>query len=48
MHSQFTAAINQICDEKNLSKDIVMETVQAALACAYKKDYGSKDQEVRV
>lgn len=48
MQSQFTAAINQICDEKNLSKEVVMDTVKAALASAYKKDYGHKDQEVRV
>lgn len=48
MQAKFTQAINQICDEKNLSRDIVMETVKAALASAYKKDYGSKDQEVRV
>ncbi len=48
MQTKFTAAINQICDEKNLSRDVVMETVKAALASAYKKDYGSKNQEVRV
>lgn len=48
MQAKFTAAIDQICDEKNLSRDIVMETVKAALASAYKKDYGSRDQEVRV
>ncbi len=48
MQTKFTAAIDQICDEKNLSRDVVMETVKAALASAYKKDYGSKDQEVKV
>ena len=48
MQTKFTAAINQICYEKNLSRDVVMETVKAALASAYKKDYGSKNQEVRV
>lgn len=48
MQVKFTQAIDQICDEKNLSRDIVMETVKAALSSAYKKDYGSKDQEVRV
>jgi len=48
MQVKFTQAIDQICDEKNLSRDVVMETVKAALASAYKKDYGSKDQEVRV
>jgi len=48
MQANFTDAINQICDEKNISRDVVMETVKAALASAYKKDYGSRDQEVRV
>lgn len=48
MQSQFTAAINQICDEKNIPKDVVLETIKAALAAAYKKDFGKKDQEVRV
>ncbi|HBG81864.1 TPA: transcription termination/antitermination protein NusA [candidate division CPR2 bacterium] len=45
---KFMAAINQICAEKNIPKEIVLETVEAALAAAFKKDYGQKDQEVRV
>lgn len=45
--SQFISAIEQICDEKGLSKDIVLETVGHAIAAAYKKDYGDRDQEVR-
>ncbi len=48
MQTQFTQAIEQICEEKNIAKDTVMEAVEAALAAAYKKDYGEKDQEVRV
>lgn len=48
MQSQFLAAINQLCDEKNISKDRVIETIQAALKAAYRKDYGTKDQEVDV
>lgn len=48
MQSQFAAAINQICEEKNISKEVVLETIKAALAAAYKKDYGNKNQEVRV
>lgn len=44
----FLAAINQISDEKGLPREIIIETVEAALAAAYKKDYGDKDQEVRV
>ncbi len=46
--NSFTDAISQICEEKNISKEVVLETIEAALAAAYKKDYGSKDQEVRV
>jgi N utilization substance protein A len=48
MQTQFTQAIEQICAEKNISKDIVMEAVEAALTAAYKKDYGEKDQDARV
>ncbi|MDD3481238.1 MAG: transcription termination factor NusA [Patescibacteria group bacterium] len=48
METQFTQAIDQICEEKNIDKATVMEAVEAALAAAYKKDYGEKDQEVRV
>ena len=48
MNSQFISAIEQICDEKGLAKEIVLEAIEAALAAAYKKDYGDRDQEVRV
>jgi N utilization substance protein A len=43
----FLAAINILSEEKNLPRDIVIETVEAALAAAYKKDYSDKDQEAR-
>ncbi len=45
--SPFAAAINQICDEKGLSKDIVLETINAAIAAAYRKDYGHPSQNIR-
>jgi N utilization substance protein A len=45
--SQFMSAIEQICEEKGLSKEIVLETVEAALAAAYRKDYGSPRQIIR-
>ena len=48
MQTQFIAAINQLCDEKNISKDKVLETIKAALRAAYRKDYGNKDQNVDV
>jgi N utilization substance protein A len=46
--NQFISAIEQICEEKGISKDVVMETIELALIAAYKKDFGDKDQEVRV
>ncbi|MEA1925681.1 MAG: transcription termination factor NusA [Patescibacteria group bacterium] len=41
---QFSSAIAQICEEKGIDKDRVIESVEAALAAAYKKDYGKKGQ----
>lgn len=41
---QFGSAIAQICDEKGIDKEKVVETIEAALAAAYKKDYGKKGQ----
>lgn len=46
--SQFEAAINQICDEKGLSKEMVIETIEAAIASAYRKDFGQPDQKIKV
>lgn len=48
MQSQFIAAINQLCDEKGIPKDKVMETIKAALRAAYRKDYGNRDQNIEV
>ncbi len=48
MQTQFAQAIEQICEEKGIDKKTAMEAVEAALAAAYKKDYGERDQEVRV
>lgn len=48
MQSQFFAAINQLCDEKNISKEVVVEAIQAALRAAFRKDYGNKEQNIDV
>lgn len=48
MQSQFIAAINQLCDEKNLPREVVIDTIKAALRAAYRKDYGNRDQNVDV
>jgi N utilization substance protein A len=48
MRASFLAAINQICSEKNVKPDQVIEAVKQAIATAYRKDFGNKEQEIRV
>lgn len=48
MQSQFLAAINQICDEKNIPRDHIIDTIKAAVRAAYRKDYGNKEQNIEV
>ena len=43
----FTSAIAQIAEEKGISPDKVLETIEMAIAAAYKKDYGKKGQIVK-
>src|SRR3989344_9294113 len=45
---QFISAIDQIAEEKGIPKEKVVETIEMALAAAYKKDYGEKGQNIRV
>lgn len=45
--SPFMLAIEDICEEKGLDKSIILETVEAALAAAYRKDYGKAKQIIR-
>lgn len=44
---QFGSAIAQICEEKGISKNKVIEAIESALAAAYKKDYGKRGQHIR-
>jgi len=44
---EFGSAIMQIAEEKSISKNKVIETIEAALAAAYKKEYGKKGQHIR-
>lgn len=48
MASEIQKAIKQICDEKNISEDSVIETIESALAVAYRKDFGEKNQNIKV
>ena len=43
----FMQAIEELCEEKGLDKETVLETVEAALAAAYRKDYGKARQVIR-
>lgn len=45
---QLALAIKTIADEKNLPEEQVQDVVQQALAAAWRRDYGDREQEVRV
>jgi N utilization substance protein A len=45
---QMALALKAIAEEKNLPEDTVQEVVEQALAAAYRRDYGDREQEVRV
>ncbi|MEX0919896.1 MAG: transcription termination factor NusA [Candidatus Saccharimonadales bacterium] len=44
---QFIMTMKQIAEEKNLPYEIVEDALEHALAAAYRKDYGDKDQNIR-
>ena len=43
----FISAIGQIAEEKGISKERVIESIETAIAAAYKKDYGQKGQIIK-
>jgi N utilization substance protein A len=42
------AAIKLVCQEKNLSTEAVIGAIEAALAAAYRKEYGTPNQNIKV
>ncbi len=46
--SPIAAAIKEICTEKGIPIATVIETIEAALAAAYRKDFGKPNQNVKV
>lgn len=46
MANEIKAVIKQICAEKGLSEESVFETINAALAAAFRKDFGEKNQNI--
>ena len=43
----FTSAVKQIAEEKGISSEKVLETIEQAIAAAYKKDYGKRGQIIQ-
>jgi transcription termination/antitermination protein NusA len=44
---QLASAIRSIAEEKNLPEDTVLEIIEQALAAAWRRDHGDREQEVR-
>jgi len=43
----FKGALAQIAEERGIQPEKVIETIEAAIATAYKKDYGQKGQKIK-
>ncbi|MFA6132023.1 MAG: transcription termination factor NusA [Patescibacteria group bacterium] len=48
MSSPIEQAMRQICEEKGLSYDTVLDAIRSALAAAYRKDFGDTNQNIEV
>lgn len=48
MNEAFEQALEQIEEEKGISREEIISMIEAALASAFRKDYGSKNQNVVV
>jgi transcription termination/antitermination protein NusA len=46
MKSEFQAAINQVANDRNLPRDVIIDAIRAALVSAYKRDYGPQQNLV--
>lgn len=44
---QLVMAVKALAEEKNLPEDVVQDAVEQALAAAWRRDYGDREQEVR-
>ncbi len=48
MNDAFEQALQQIEDEKGISRGEIVGMIESSLAAAFRKDYGQKDQNVVV
>src|SRR3990170_4976765 len=42
--TEFAAALNQICAERGIEPEVVLDTIKAAILAAYRKDYGIDEE----
>ena len=47
MNNPIASAIKQVCDDKNIPQEYVIEALEFALAAAYRKDFGEKNQNIK-
>jgi N utilization substance protein A len=45
VRSEFALALNQVCTERGIDAEVVLETIKAAILAAYRKDFGEEDIE---
>jgi transcription termination/antitermination protein NusA len=48
MNEQLEQALDQIAEEKGISREDLISMIEASLAAAFRKDYGQKDQNIVV
>ena len=48
MNVELMKALEQIEEEKGISKEVIIEAIEAALLSAYKKNYGASAQSMRI
>jgi len=48
MASELTQAIQQVAEDKKIPLESIIETIESALAAAYRKDFGDKLQNIKV
>ena len=48
MASELAQAIQEVCDDKKIPLESVIQTIESALAAAYRKDFGNKMQNIKI
>ncbi len=48
MAEDFITAVKLLANAKNISEEQIIEAIKSALATAYKKDYGNRNQDIEV